>query len=220
MMDEYESLYRSAKEAATSGRHLDAAQLYRKVAVEVPPDKQAVFYLLASEAHDDAGETEEAMADCKSAIASDPNSAQAWRALGRQLMEAGQESEAKQALCASLDLFPSASTHIYLSQICIKTGNLIDAEDHCRKALSLSPEFDEAYYNLGLVLKFQGRTNEALDAFHSSVRISPDYAIAFREIGGIQLEQGYHIDAKQHLKKCLSILPHDEKALEFLDKLP
>lgn len=219
-MHEHEDLYYCAKKAVGNGQHLEAAQLYRKLAREVPADKQPLFWLLAAESHNDAGKVEDALADCRSAIARAPNSPKAWRTLGRILMEVGQKSEAKKALNKSLDLSSTTSAHLYLGQIYILDKNLNDAETHCREALSLSPSFDEAFYNLGLVLKLQGRTNEAVDAFQNAIHISPNYAIAFREIGGIQLGQGHFDEAEKNLKKCLSILPNDEKTLSLLAELP
>ncbi len=68
---------------------------------------------------------------------------------------------------------------IYLGGVLAKQSRFAEAEQCQRKAISLSTEPpDEAYYNLGLVLRAQQRYKEALKYLNRAVRIDPAYAKA------------------------------------------
>src|ERR1700736_1700602 len=68
---------------------------------------------------------------------------------------------------------------VYLGGVLAKQGRLTEAGECHRKAISLSTDPpDEAYYNLGLVLRAQGEYKDALKFFNRAVKIDPAYAIA------------------------------------------
>src|SRR5262249_19488573 len=68
---------------------------------------------------------------------------------------------------------------IYLGGILAKQGRLKEAELCHRKAVQLSTgPADEAYHNLGLVLRAQGKYGDALKYFNRAVKIDPAYKIA------------------------------------------
>jgi protein O-GlcNAc transferase len=68
---------------------------------------------------------------------------------------------------------------IYLGGVLAKQGRFAEAEECHRKAISLSTDpADEAYYNLGLVLRAQQKYKQALRCFSRAVKIDPAYAIA------------------------------------------
>ena len=60
-----------------------------------------------------------------------------------------------------------------------KQGEFAEAKRCHRRAIKLetSPP-DEAYYNLGLILRAERRFAAALDAFDAAIRIDPDYSLA------------------------------------------
>lgn len=69
-----------------------------------------------------------------------------------------------------------ASSFIFLGSIQARQGNLKAAEGSHRKATEC-PEgcIDEAYQNLGLVLRGQGRFADAADCFRKALEIDPEY---------------------------------------------
>ena len=68
---------------------------------------------------------------------------------------------------------------IYLGGVLARQGRLDEAEQCHRKAVGLdSDPQDEAYYNLGLVLRARGKYKDALKYFNRAVRIDPAYTIA------------------------------------------
>ncbi len=86
-----------------------------------------------------------------------------------------------------------ASSFIFLGSIQARQGNLRTAESSHRRATSCSKGcIDEAFHNLGLVLRGQGRLSEAADCFRKAIEIDAEYEDAV-----IALEDvfaGYGID--------------------------
>jgi tetratricopeptide (TPR) repeat protein len=69
--------------------------------------------------------------------------------------------------------------YIYLGCMFARLGRLADAERLHRQATACTTGvFDEAYHNLGLVLRAQRRYPEAVECFELARRIDPDYAEA------------------------------------------
>lgn len=69
-----------------------------------------------------------------------------------------------------------ACRHILLGAVLAEKGDLVGAEAAHRQAIRCaSDDLDEAYMNLGLVLRAKERYAEALDAFDKAIQLSPDY---------------------------------------------
>jgi tetratricopeptide (TPR) repeat protein len=72
-----------------------------------------------------------------------------------------------------------AQGHIYLGTMLAGLGRLDDAEQVHRKAIACKAGcIDEAYYNLGLVLRARERYAEALECFDRALSIDPQYKVA------------------------------------------
>ena len=75
------------------------------------------------------------------------------------------------------------------------------------KALSIKPDYAEAYNNMGNALKDQGKLDEAIAAYNKALSIKPDYANAYNNMGVTLQEQGKLDDAIAAYNKALSIKP-------------
>jgi cytochrome c-type biogenesis protein CcmH/NrfG len=79
----------------------------------------------------------------------------------------------------AIRLHPSAPTHIYLGTALAKQGKFLQAKRHHRLAIKLASDpkdvKDEAFLNLGLVLRAEGKYREAAMAFRKAIRITPKY---------------------------------------------
>lgn len=80
----------------------------------------------------------------------------------------------------AIDTAPNdASYYIYLGGVLAKSGRLYEAEQVHRAATRcLEGCIDEAYLNLGYVLRAQERFEEAADCFREAIRLDPDYRLA------------------------------------------
>jgi tetratricopeptide (TPR) repeat protein len=54
-----------------------------------------------------------------------------------------------------------------------------------RAAIAARPDYAEAYYTLGTVLKQQGKMQEAADALRNAIRLQPDFAGAHTTLAGV-----------------------------------
>ena len=69
-----------------------------------------------------------------------------------------------------------------------KQGRLHDAEDTHRKAVACTRGcIDEAYLNLGLILRARERFAEAAECFREALRRDPDYRAARRALRDVEL---------------------------------
>ena len=86
-------------------------------------------------------------------------------------------------------------------------GQLDEAIDAYDKALSLKPDYAEAYYNIGVTFKEQGKLDKALEFFEKALSSRPDYAEAYNNMGNALQEQGKPEEAVESFEKALSLKP-------------
>ncbi len=79
-----------------------------------------------------------------------------------------------------------ASSYIFLGTIKARQGKLAEAEQIHRKATSCSDgSIEEAFHNLGLVLRGQMRMSEAADCFRRAIEIDPEYNAAIKALDDV-----------------------------------
>lgn len=93
-----------------------------------------------------------------------------------------------------------ASGHIYLGGVLAKSGRLREAEAAHRAATRcIEGCRDEAFLNLGLVLRAQERYEEAAECFERALELDPKYAAAKRALRDVRA-------ATKHLARDQRIL--------------
>jgi tetratricopeptide (TPR) repeat protein len=104
------------------------------------------------------------------------------RQFGRLLDAEGRHTEAEEWFTKAIHAAPSdAQNHIFLGGMLARLGQLERAaECHRRATACQSGPIDEAWLNLGLVLRGLGQYANARDAFDQALALSPDYAEARR----------------------------------------
>ncbi|MHC4505360.1 MAG: tetratricopeptide repeat protein [Planctomycetota bacterium] len=117
----------------------------------------------------------------------------AYSALGRLALAAGDFSGAEEWHRKAIEADPNhASGHIYLGALYADMCRLDDAEKAYRKATECSDGcVDEAYFNLGLVLRAQDRLGEARDCFVRAVELDPEYEIAREALEDVEKALAY-----------------------------
>jgi tetratricopeptide (TPR) repeat protein len=100
----------------------------------------------------------------------------------------------------------------------MRRGSLAEAEKYFRKALERAtwknpnPYNSEPYYNLGLVLLFQGKAEEAFDAFFKATWSSEQQEMSFYYLAAIKAKKGEYDFALELVEKGLVKNAHNIKA--------
>lgn len=175
----------------TSGRLRNAHPAYNAAilrdAVRDEPEA-AVFWLLLGHELTSLRRIDEAEKALKRCLALTPPAQQrdVFSAFGHLADVAGNLALAEQWYRRAIEADPDdASGHIYLGALYAGMCRLKDAENAHAKATKCSKGcVDEAYYNLGLVLRAQGRLGESKKCFDKAIELDPDYEDALIDLFG------------------------------------
>ena len=74
-------------------------------------------------------------------------------------------------------------------------------------AINIQPDYTEAYYHLGNVLKELGRLDEAVASHYKAIEIKPDYAASHNNLGNALKELGRLDEAVAHYQMAIDIQP-------------
>ncbi|MBM3836845.1 MAG: tetratricopeptide repeat protein [Verrucomicrobia bacterium] len=94
-----------------------------------------------------------------------------------------------------------------------------EAFRYLRAAVENAPDFDEAHYFLGSLLRTQKKLAEAKVAFGNALRANPQNFKAHGNLGLIHLEQGQLNEAESHFRSALAINPNDTISRESLEEI-
>lgn len=100
----------------------------------------------------------------------------------------------------------------------MRRGCLEDSEKYFRKSLERlternpNPYNSEAYYNLGLVLLNQNRTDEAYDAFYKATWSSEQQEMSYFYLSAIDAKRGKYNISYEHIERALIKNSHNIKA--------
>ena len=102
------------------------------------------------------------------------------------------------------------STYLDQAQIHIELTKfeLSKAEEHYRDALRIDPDVYEIHYNYGVLLKLQGRQEEAIEAFERALQINPFHPDSHNNLGFLYAEQGRLTDAEKRFHSAIENNPN------------
>jgi tetratricopeptide (TPR) repeat protein len=131
-----------------------------------------------------AGQLEEAMANCRQILSRQPGHSAALHLVGIIARQIGR-------LDASVELIRRAAAgnaadphfHNDLADALRNRKQYDESFAACREALRIKGDFPEAYITLGNVLADQGQLDGAIAATREALRLRPDYALAFNNLG-------------------------------------
>src|SRR5829696_5637921 len=86
-------------------------------------------------------------------------------------------------------------------------GRLEEAVEAYDKALSIRPDYPEAWYYKGVTLYFLDRDEEAVEAYDKALEIKPDYPEAWFNKGSALMNLERYEDALEAYEKTLEIKP-------------
>ncbi|MBK9143331.1 MAG: tetratricopeptide repeat protein [Candidatus Melainabacteria bacterium] len=156
---------------------------------------------------------EQAEADCKSAIASDPNMPEAHAVLGLVYKEQDRLDDAASELRIALKNDPSYGfvlTHLGIVEL--DQGNVTDAMSHLKRAIALDSKNSTAHYGLGRAYLAQNDVNAALKELNTSAALFPNSAPVNIAFGDAYSMQGNFVAAVQKYKEAVRIKPEMIKA--------
>ncbi len=176
MTGEAEALKNEGNARKAAGDLPGAIERYRR-ALEANPDYTAALYNLGI-ALRESDEFEEAEACFRRVLAIDARDVDALFNLGALLRRRASLEEAEQVLRRAVELAPvNAHLWLYLGQLGIERytdQSLREAERCLRRTTELQPALADAHHGLGTVHEFEGRHDEALQAFQQALRLDPD----------------------------------------------
>lgn len=111
-----------------------------------------------------------------------------YNRLGQLHRYRGDFAEAERWYQKAIDEDPDeAGSYVFLGAVQARQGKLALAEQTHRRATQCpNGLIDEAYHNLGLVLRGQGRLAEAAGCFHKAIELRPDYPNAIEALQDVE----------------------------------
>lgn len=174
-----QELFDEAIRLEEEGQLERALAIWRQLA-ETHPTRN-VFLRLAS-ITEDLGLLDDAEHAFQQALKIDGRSALALLGLGSLASDRGDYEAATNYLKKAREIEEDPAVLSLLGIALKNTGNRIEAEAAYRRAIQIDPKYEEAYYNLGVLLKGD-RPSEAQTLFRSALELVPTYGIAYRELG-------------------------------------
>jgi len=187
--------------------------------VRLLPNSAEAHHALG-EAFHNFGEIKAARAEFEKAVKLDPGFGQAQADLGAGLFQAGEFEAAAEHLDRAIQIFghsPDSAYPRYLRAKVYTDRNEVEkAAAALHEAVTLRPDFAEAWSDLGQARKALFDDAGALAAFERAVALSPDDAVAQTRLGSEYLHQAKPHEAVPHLRQAVSLNPENQTALYSL----
>jgi tetratricopeptide (TPR) repeat protein len=103
----------------------------------------------------------------------------------------------------------SAFVQMNLGDALARKGRSDDAMTHYDEAITLQPNYGDAYYNRGIVLFAKGRTEEAIADWTKALEMHPNDADAHTSLGNALLQRGSLREAIAHYATAMDLAPED-----------
>jgi protein O-GlcNAc transferase len=172
------------------------------------------------EAYKTFGDMPSARVPFEKAVALGPDFAQARVNLGLALLEAGEFSAARPHLDKAIALLggstDAAFAHYLRAKVHTDNGEVSRALADLMRAVELTPDFPEAWSDLGQAHKALLNDIEAFSAFRRSVELEPDSPVARYRLGAEYLRRNQAAQAVEHLERSVQLNPNDQSALNSL----
>ena len=94
-------------------------------------------------------------------------------------------------------------------------GKNLEAEESYQRAIRLDSKYEEAYFNLGVLLR-DDRPSEAQKLFRKALELDADYASAHRELGWVLHRRRADPEVELHLRRAIGLEPKDGWAHIYL----
>ena len=160
-----------------------------------------------------AGRLAEAEVWYRRVLAAEPNHPDATHLLGIIAHQFGRHELAVEFIERAIRNNGHPAYFFSLGNVLYSQGKLDDAVAAYRQAISVKPDYVEAYSNLGNALKDRGSLDGAVVAYCRAISIKPDYAEAYSNLGAALYEQGRLDQAVAAYRQAIRIKPDYAEAL-------
>ncbi|MFZ9079136.1 MAG: tetratricopeptide repeat protein [Alphaproteobacteria bacterium] len=191
--------------------HIEERTLYG-LEQQISIDPSSTNYIQLGLQYQNAGQTNDAVAQYQHALELTPDNTAAVNHLAIALAELGRRGESQAQWARLIELNPdSASAHFDLGMSLAFSNQVSSAESHLQQAINLDPEFDSAFLQLGLMQAYLGRFDEALSNLQSALSLNSNEPMILRAIA--QLMATHPTAEKRQPKEAIALA---EKALNLL----
>ena len=133
------------------------------------------------------------------------------------LYSSGQISEAIDLINSLNDQYPNVPLLYNILGACYKVlGKLENAEKMFKTAFSIKPDYAEAHFNHGIIMKGLNRIDEAIKSYKNAIAIIPNYPDAHNNLGNAFREKGQFNDAIESYEWAVAYKPEFVQALNNL----
>jgi tetratricopeptide (TPR) repeat protein len=168
----------------------------------------------------DASAVQEALEECRLAVALDDGDAEGYVCLGTVHNGMGHYEQAAGKLELAKALDPTRDeTFRVLADSLTHTGHTRSAEEAYKEAIALRPHYWAGYNWLGIFYFQQGRPEEAVPQFERVVELAPDSYRGHSNLGAAHYFAGRWPEAREAFESALLIKPDDDLASSNLAAL-
>ena len=202
---------------------LAASDLFKKV-VEQDPRYAAGYaglaetYILLYLEHDNNSVwIEKAMAAALKALMYDPNSSEAYTAMGMSHFQQGSQEEALDSVNKAIELDPdNYFSHWILGRIYRLLDREAEAVEQFDLVLDLNPEFHTAYGDLQMAYKRLGQEDKQRELTERALAFYPEYILKYPDdsraitfYAFVLGDAGQNEKAKEQMERALDLSPND-----------
>lgn len=114
------------------------------------------------------------------------------------------------------EISKEAQNEIKEAQEAAQNNKVKKAIQYLQKAVELEPEFAEAQYNLGILLRQENKINEAVDHFEKAVELKENYGLALFALGETLNKQEEYSQSTNYLTDYLKVSENqtDERSIQ------
>ncbi len=204
----------SARDLLAKGRLGEAVVMLHEVVAADPRNANARVLLGSALALQ--GKRSESIAQLVEAVRLKPDLPQAYNTLGMVLSRFIEVKAAREAFEKALGLDPNlAEARVNLALLQAQAGEFAPAGENLDRAIQLQGGTRIAAYSHYLRARVwiaQKEMGKGALELETAVKLRPDYAEAWSDLGGIRRLEGDPKSAQQALEKAVALSPDDEKA--------
>lgn len=105
--------------------------------------------------------------------------------------------------------------HVY-----IKQGDLTKAREYLKQAVDIFPQDETLAFNVAEIYFKERQIDEAIKYYQLAIKIKPDWAPPYRQLGYAYLNKGDYRPAVENLKKFVELAPDDPQAETIRNLIP